>query len=87
MSPSDRITEILTNAFSPTTLQVVDESDHHKGHAGWRPEGGTHFRVRIVSAAFRGKSRVDMHRLVNATLADELKRGLHALAIEAKADA
>ena len=65
---------------------MVDESHLHKGHAGHRPEGETHFRVRIAAEAFRGvSSRVEAHRLVNAALADEFARGLHALAIEAKA--
>lgn len=84
MSAKDRITETLTKVFRPTALEVVDESDRHKGHAGWRPEGGTHFRVRIASADFRGKSRLAIHRAINAALADELAGGVHALAIEAR---
>ena len=81
----DRIRAGLTEAFAPTSLEVVDESHLHKGHAGHRPEGDTHFRVRIAAEAFRGKSRVEMHRLVNAAMKDEFARGLHALAIEARA--
>jgi BolA protein len=65
---------------------VVDESAHHKGHAGWREGGETHFRLRIASEAFRGKSRVEVHRMINTALAAELAGGVHALAIEAKAD-
>ena len=65
---------------------MVDESDLHKGHAGARPEGETHFRVRIAARRFAA-SRVEAHRMVNAALADEFARGLHALAIEAKAPA
>jgi BolA protein len=84
MSASDRIRGRLTDAFSPSELQVVDESDRHKGHAGARPEGETHFRVRIVAEAFRGKNRVEVHRMVNMALGAEFARGLHALAIEAK---
>ena len=80
-----RITQTLTEAFHPAVLEVVDESHLHKGHGGWRPEGETHFRVRITSDAFRGASRVDVHRRINAALAEELKAGVHALAIEAKA--
>src|SRR2546429_8634421 len=87
MNAADRIRGRLTEAFSPSALQVIDESDRHKGHAGARPEGETHFRVRIVAQAFRGKSRVEAHRLVNAALGEEFARGLHALAIEAKAAA
>jgi BolA protein len=85
MTAVDRITRRLTEAFQPASLNVVDESHLHKGHAGHRPEGETHFRVRIAAQAFRGTSRVQAHRLVNAALADEFARGLHALAIEAKA--
>ena len=81
----ERITRTLTEAFRPAQIDVVDESDLHKGHAGHRPEGETHFRVRIVSEAFRGRSRVDTHRLINAALKQELEGGVHALAIEARA--
>ena len=81
----ERITRTLTEAFRPAQIDVVDESDLHKGHAGHRPEGETHFRVRIVSEAFRGRSRVDTHRLINAALKQELEGGVHTLAIEAKA--
>jgi BolA family transcriptional regulator, general stress-responsive regulator len=87
MNATDRIRGRLTEAFAPSELQVVDESDRHKGHAGARPEGETHFRVRIVAHAFRGKSRVEAHRMVNAALGAEFARGLHALAIEAWAPA
>jgi len=75
----------LTEAFAPVALEVVDESDRHKGHPGARPGGATHFRVKITADAFRGKGRVEAHRLVYAALAGEIAEGLHALAIEAKA--
>ncbi len=81
----DRITRTLTEAFRPDRLEVVDESHLHKGHEGAHPEGESHFRVRIAAKAFAGKSRVEMHRMVNAALAPEIAAGLHALAIEAKA--
>ena len=87
MSVSDRITRTLTEAFRPVALDVVDESHLHKGHAGHRPEGETHFRVKITAEVFQGKSRVEAHRMVNAALAPEFAGGLHALAIEAKAPA
>ncbi len=83
MTVAERITRRLTEAFRPVRLEVVDESDRHKGHGGWRPGGGTHFRVRIVTPAFAGKSRLEMHRAVNAALAAEIAGGVHALAIEA----
>ena len=80
-----RISGKLATAFAPVRLDVVDESDQHHGHAGARADGESHFRVRIVADAFRGKSRVDRHRMVNAVLAEELKERVHALAIEAAA--
>ena len=85
MSAADRIRARLTEAFAPAELQVIDESSRHKGHAGARPEGETHFRVQIVAEAFRSKTRVDAHRMINEALATEFAGGLHALAIEAAA--
>lgn len=84
LSGKERIAALLTEAFQPTALEVVDESERHKGHAGWREGGETHYRVRIAAPAFAGLSRVEVHRRVNAALASEFARGLHALAIEAK---
>lgn len=80
----------LNEAFSPERLAVINESHLHAGHhhvengeeAEFDGTGETHFRVRIVSSAFAGMSRVERHRAVNALLAPELKAGLHALAIE-----
>jgi BolA protein len=85
LTVADRIRVTLTEAFAPVALEVVDESERHKGHAGARPGGGTHFRVRITAAAFRGKGRLEAHRLVYAALAQEIADGVHALAIEARA--
>ena len=85
MSTRDLITEKLTKAFAPARLDVIDESHQHAGHAGSRPGGETHYRVDIVSEAFRGKSRIERHRMINDTLASELKGGVHALAIHANA--
>ena len=79
------IAEKLAAAFAPLSLDVVDESHQHEGHAGHRPGGQTHFRVHIVSEAFLGKSRIERHRMINAALADELAGSVHALAIHAKA--
>jgi BolA protein len=81
----DVITEKLTRAFAPESLEVADESHLHAGHAGHRPGGETHFRLYIVSEAFRGKSRLERHRTINAALAEELAGGVHALAIHASA--
>jgi BolA family transcriptional regulator, general stress-responsive regulator len=85
MTTTDIITNKLREAFAPESLEVRDESHLHEGHAGHRPGGGTHFRLYIVSAAFQGKSRVERHRMINATLARELADTVHALAIHAQA--
>jgi BolA protein len=85
MRTRDLITEKLRKAFTPVSLRVEDESDQHAGHAGHRPGGETHYRIYIVSGAFRGKSRLERHRMINAALADELSGGVHALAIHAAA--
>jgi BolA family transcriptional regulator, general stress-responsive regulator len=85
MATRDLITNKLTKAFVPQSLDVVDESHKHVGHAGHRPGGETHFRVTIVSEVFRGKSRIERHRMINTTLAAELAGGVHALAIHASA--
>jgi BolA family transcriptional regulator, general stress-responsive regulator len=81
----DRLRDKLTAAFAPLSLEIIDESEQHHGHGGWRDGGETHFRVRIVSAAFAGQTRVAMHRMINAVVAEELRERVHALAIEAKA--
>lgn len=83
-----RVQEIearLMQTLTPSALEVIDESAAHAGHAGAGQEGwGTHFRVRIASEVFVGKTRVACHRLVYDALHDFMDRGLHALAIEAR---
>jgi BolA family transcriptional regulator, general stress-responsive regulator len=85
MDVRETIATKLAAAFAPISLEVVDESHQHAGHSGHRPGGETHFRIYMVSEAFRGKSRLDRHRMINATLAAELQGGVHALAIHAAA--
>ena len=85
MKTQDLITEKLRKAFTPVSLRVEDESHQHAGHAGHRPGGETHYRIYIVSDAFRRKSRLERHRMINATLSAELSGGVHALAIHAAA--
>lgn len=75
----DDIRQLLEQAFNPTLLAVIDEGHLHIGHAG---EGSGHFRVRIASAAFAGKSRVQQHQMVYAAVAELMGHGIHALAIE-----
>lgn len=73
----------LRERLAPTQLQVIDESAAHAGHAGANGSGfGTHFRVRIATAQFAGKTRVQRHRLVYDALQNHIAQGLHALAIE-----
>ena len=71
----------LRSRFTPSRLSIEDESSRHRGHAGWREGGETHFRVEIVSDAFAGHTRVARQRLVYDALKDELAGGLHALAL------
>ncbi len=71
----------LRMRFAPVRLRIEDESSRHRGHAGYREGGESHFRVEIVSAEFAGKNRVARQRLVYDTLKDELAAGLHALAL------
>ena len=75
----------LRDKLSPTSLEVIDESAQHHGHAGANGTGfGTHFRVRIGSSLFAGHTAVARHRLVYDALQDFIDQGLHALAIEAR---
>ena len=85
MKVKDAISRKLNDALAPSSLSVIDESEQHHGHGGWREGGETHFRVNVVSAAFADKSRVERHRIVNGLLAEELAGRVHALAISAKA--
>jgi BolA protein len=85
MSIEATIRDKLERALRPTRLDVVNESHLHAGHRNSPVTGESHFRVRIVSDAFTGKSRLQRHRLVNETLAAELKGKVHALALETHA--
>ena len=77
------IEHMLREKLAPTQLEVLDESAAHAGHAGANGTGfGTHFRVRIASPIFEGKSRVARHRVVYDSLQPFIDQGLHALAIE-----
>ena len=82
MSAKAAITAKLTERFAPVFLDVIDESNQHFGHAGWREGGETHFRVRIATRHFDGLSRVAQHRAVMDALDAELKGPVHALAID-----
>lgn len=84
MQVADQIRKKLSAALAPLELDVIDDSARHAGHAGARPEGETHFRVRIVSRVFAGMNRVARQRRVHEILADELRTRVHALSIDAK---
>lgn len=79
----ERMRATLVAAFSPTELDIVDESHLHHGHAGAAPGGETHYSVKIRSAAFAGLSRLAKHRAINEALKAEFAAGLHALHIDA----
>lgn len=82
---TEAIRRKLQAAFAPTRLDIVDDSDKHKGHAGHREGGESHFTVTLESAAFAGMSRVERQRQVNRVLAEELAGPVHALSIKALA--
>ena len=77
---ADEMRERLA-ALNPTRLEVIDESESHRGHAGYRDGGESHFRIRMASPAFAGLGRVERHRLVHRALGDVVGR-IHALALE-----
>ena len=80
---AEQLSQRLHARLQPSLLEVLDESATHAGHAGANGTGfGTHFRVRIASPLFTGRSRVARHRLVYDALQDFMDQGLHALAIE-----
>lgn len=85
MSVADVIERKLRAEFSPDALEVIDESEQHRGHGGWREGGETHFRVRMVATPFATMSRVSRSRAVHKALAEELAGPVHALALELSA--
>ncbi len=82
MSVAETMRQKLDARFAPVALEIEDESHRHAGHAGARPGGETHFRVRIVSQAFAGLSRVERQRIVYEALAAELAGAVHALSLK-----
>ena len=77
-----RLEAVLTQAFSPTLLRVVDDSARHAGHAGAQPGGETHYHILVVSEVFRGMARIARSRAVHAAVATEFAEGMHALSLE-----
>ncbi|PIB25069.1 BolA family transcriptional regulator [Amylibacter kogurei] len=82
MSMLEQIRSKLDAAFVPKVLEVRDDSEDHRGHAGYREGGNTHFSVKIRAAAFDGQSRVAQQRAIYAQLKQEFADGLHALALD-----
>ncbi len=75
----------LNSALSPTHVELIDDSEQHRGHGGYNPAGESHFTLRIESPAFSGKGRVDRQRLIYAALGDLMEGRVHALSIRATA--
>ncbi|PJE34086.1 BolA family transcriptional regulator [Pseudooceanicola lipolyticus] len=82
MTVSDEIRSRLVAAFDPTALEIVDDSESHRGHAGFREGGESHFNVRIRAQAFDGQSRIARHRAVHAALGRDLVGRIHALSLD-----
>ncbi len=82
-SRAERMRAALEAAFTPSELEITDESELHRGHAGASPEGETHYRIRIRAPGLAALSRVARHRAVNDAVAAEFDTGLHALSIDA----
>lgn len=82
MQRSEEIRQRLDAAFAPTELVVEDESEAHRGHAGYQEGGQSHFNVRLRTEAFAGKSRIARHRAVHTALGPELMAAIHALALD-----
>ncbi len=83
MHPVEQAMRERLASLEPVRLELRDESGQHVGHGGWRPSGGSHWQLTIVSEAFRGQSVVARHRMVYEALGDLMKRDIHALKIEA----
>ncbi|MEX0286564.1 MAG: BolA family protein [Paracoccaceae bacterium] len=82
MGKCEEIQNRLQAAFDPKALSVEDDSEKHRGHAGYQEGGESHFSVSIRAAAFEGQSRLQRHRAVHAALGAELMGSIHALALD-----
>lgn len=82
MSRTEEIRTALEGAFAPESLEVIDESESHRGHAGFQEGGESHFRVRITADAFAPMTRIERHRAVHKALGADLVGRIHALALE-----
>jgi BolA protein len=73
----------LNSALDPTNIELIDDSEQHRGHGGYNPAGESHFTLRIESPAFAGKSRVERQRMIYAALGELMRERVHALSIRA----
>lgn len=85
MSRLARLEAVLKEQFAPSHITISDQSGNHEGHAGARPEGETHYSVKLISGRFSGLNKIARHRLVYDVLGDEFTSGLHALQLVLKA--
>ena len=82
MPIADEIKDRLTTSFAPTRLEIIDDSESHRGHGGWREGGETHFNVLIRAPDFATMSRIDRHRAIHRALGPDLVSCIHALALD-----
>lgn len=82
MRMADRIFARIAGALDQARVEVIDDSARHRGHAGAREGGESHFKVKVISPSFSGRSRVDRQRLVYAALKAEFADGVHALEVQ-----
>lgn len=73
----------LNSALSPTSIELIDDSEQHRGHGGYNPAGESHFTLKIESPAFAGRDRVERQRMVYSALGDLMRERVHALSIRA----
>lgn len=82
MALADEMRARLDSAFAPVRLEIVDDSDRHRGHAGYREGGESHWRVSIEATAFEGMTRIARHRAVHAALGPDIVNRIHALELK-----
>lgn len=75
----------LNSALSPSTIELIDDSEQHRGHGGYNPSGESHFSLHVESSAFAGQNRVQRQRMIYAALGDLMRERVHALSIKARA--
>lgn len=75
----------LNSALSPTSIELIDDSEQHRGHGGYNPAGESHFSLRVESAAFASMNRIERQRMIYAALGDLMRERVHALSIRATA--